>query len=111
MSLDMLASVVLVISALIVMSEALEALEHCKPSAPGLSRRDRVQQGLKAGAWFLLALGAGGGVAVPLLPFLGVQDASWLPKVMRLDVPTLDHVVTMLGAAILVVRKRFTQRG
>lgn len=96
---------VLILSALVVMAEALNKLERCAPFAPGLTPHQRIVDGLKSLAWALLALGAGGAIAGPVLPYLsGVP--TWMAHVLRFEHPTLDHVVVMLGFAVLIIRTR-----
>lgn len=96
---------VLILSALVVMAEALNKLERCAPHLRGLTARQRVIDGLKALAWALLALSAGGALVGPVLPYLsGVP--SWMSYVVRIENPTLDHVLVMLGFAVLIVRTR-----
>jgi hypothetical protein len=60
---------------------------------------------LKACAWFLLALGAGGAVAGPLLLLGGVQ-AQQAAELLRLERPTLAAVLVLTGFAVLIVRTR-----
>ncbi len=90
---------------LITLAEALNKLERTAPFAPGLCRHKRLVDGLKALAWALLALGAGGAVAAPLLLWAGAHhDAThWL---MRLEGPTLAETAVLAGFATLIVRTR-----
>lgn len=94
-----------VLAGLIVLAEALNKLERCAPFAPDLSARQRVVDSLKAAAWFLLALGAGGAVAGPLLLAGGVQ-AQQAAELLRLERPTLAEVLVLAGFATLIVRTR-----
>jgi hypothetical protein len=94
-----------VVAGLIVLAEALNKLERCHLFAPDLSRLERLAEALKALAWLLLALGAGGAIAGPLMLAMGA-DMDWLPRVIRIESPTLDQVATMVGFAVLVVRTR-----
>lgn len=94
-----------VVAGLIVLAEALNKLERCHLFKPGLSRLERLAETLKALAWLLLALGAGGAIAGPLMLAIGA-DMDWLPRVIRIEWPTLDQVATMVGFAVLVVRTR-----
>ncbi len=97
--------VVLFLSAVVIMAEALNKLERCAPHLPGMTPRQRIVDGLKAVAWALLALGAGGAIVGPLFRYLnGVPH--WLSIVIRFENPTLDHVAVMLGFAVLIVRTR-----
>lgn len=95
----------LIFAALVVMAEALNKLERCAPHRPGLTGRQRLVDWLKALAWALLALGAGGALVGPALPYLG-EVPSWLALVVRIEQPTLDHASVMLGFAVLIVRTR-----
>lgn len=94
-----------IVSALIVLAEALNKLERCAPLARGMSRHARVVDGLKALAWLLLALGAAGALASPVLLASGFDPAAvgaWL----RMGPPTLDQALTMAGFAVLIIRTR-----
>ena len=50
----------------VVLAEALNKLERTRPCWPGLSRRMRLLQWLKALAWALLAIAAGGAIIGPI---------------------------------------------
>ena len=93
------------LAALVVLAEALNKLERTSPLARGLTPHQRCVDGLKALAWLLLALGAGGAVAAPALLALGVQ-AHQTAGLLRLDPPTLDQCLVLLGFAVLIVRTR-----
>lgn len=93
---------------LVVLAEALNKLERCHPLAPGLTAHDRLVDGLKAAAWFLLALGAGGAVAGPLLLAGGVP-ARQAAELLRLERPTLAEVLVLAGFAVLIVRTRIKE--
>lgn len=93
------------LASLIVLAEALNKLERTAPCAPGLTRHERLVDGLKAIAWCLLALGAGGGLIAPALLHLGVQPDAYR-ELMRLERPTLAETAVMLGFAVLIVRTR-----
>jgi hypothetical protein len=101
-----------VASAIIVLAEALNKLERTAPLRPGICPKTRVVDGLKALAWLLLALGAGGAVAGPLLlaagfttPQLAGHTLLTAP-LLRLEHPTLDQVCVLAGFAVLIVRTR-----
>lgn len=96
------------LAALVVLAEALNKLERATPLARGLRPRERVVVALKALAWWLLALGAGGGLAGPVLHALGVpgDPASIL---LRLDRPTLAETAVMAGFAVLIIRTRLKE--
>lgn len=89
----------------IVLAEALNKLERTAPFAPGLSAHKRVVDGLKAIAWTLLALGAGGAVATPALLAMGMQADSY-EVFMHLEAPTLAEVLVLAGFATLIIRTR-----
>jgi hypothetical protein len=88
----------------VVLAEALNKLERTAPFAPGLLWSERVVDGLKALAWVLLALGAGGAVASPFLAALGVHGVA-SQRVVH-TVPSFAETVVMLGFAVLIVRTR-----
>lgn len=88
------------LAGLVVLAEALNKMERVDVLAPGMSLHQRVVDGLKALAWMLLALGAGGAVARPLLVGLddGTSPAGFMVQ--------LGDTCTMLGFAVLIVRTR-----
>ncbi|MFG6413790.1 hypothetical protein ACG02S_07740 [Roseateles sp. DC23W] len=79
------------LAALVILAEALNKAERTDPVRAGLKPRERATEWLKAAAWLLLALGAGGGLARPLL---------------ALPAPTLPEVCIAAGFAVLIVRTR-----
>lgn len=79
------------VAALVVLAEALNKLERCAPLRAGLTPHQRLVDGLKALAWGLLALGAGGSL---LAPVLGERP------------PNAEGVCIVLGFATLIVRTR-----
>lgn len=89
------------LACLIVLAEALNKLERTAPCRRGLLPMDRLVEALKAIAWALLALGAGGGVIAPLLP------PEHLPA--RLGAPGLQDMCIALGFAVLIIRTRFKE--
>lgn len=91
-------------AAFIVLAEALNKLERCAPLAPGLTARARVVDGLKALAWALLALGAGGALATPVLASLGLNPSPW--DHISHAAPSLAETAFTLGFAVLIVRTR-----
>lgn len=93
------------LAALIVLAEALNKLERTAPCSPGLTPHQRLVDSLKALAWSLLALGAGGGVIAPALLHFGVRPDAY-SELMRLERPTLAETAVMLGFAVLIIRTR-----
>lgn len=93
------------LAGLIVLAEALNKLERTCPFARGMTSHERLVDGLKAVAWALLAIGAAGAVASPLLLWLGVQH-SQVSELMRVERPTLAETAVLLGFAVLIVRTR-----
>jgi len=75
----------------ITLAEALNKLERTDPLRPGMNRRAKVTEWLKALAWSLLAVGAAGAVVTPLLP---------------LEKPTLQDAAVLVGFATLIIRTR-----
>lgn len=96
------------LAALIVLAEALNKLERTAPCAPGLTPHQRLVDGLKALAWSLLALGAGGGLISPALLHLGVRPEDY-SELMRLERPTIAETAVMLGFAVLIIRTRVNE--
>jgi hypothetical protein len=92
------------IAGFIVLAEALNKLERTSPCARGLTPHQRVVDGLKALAWTLLAIGAGGAVATPLLALMGINNLN-LP-LMRPGPPTFESTAILLGSAVLIIRTR-----
>lgn len=93
------------LASLVVLAEALNKLERTAPFARGLCVHTRLVDGLKALAWALLAMGAGGGVASPLLRAMGLPEGL-LNEMLRLERPTLAETAVMFGFAVLIVRTR-----
>jgi hypothetical protein len=92
------------VAGFIVLAEALNKLERTNPCARGIDARERVTEWLKALAWLLLAIGAGGALATPVLLLCGVQSAN--APLLRLEPPTLAETSVLLGFAVLIVRTR-----
>lgn len=82
----------------------LNKLERTAPFAPNLSAHDRLVDGLKALAWALLAIGAGGAVATPVLGELGVY--SHTTQAVLHQAPSLAETAVLMGFAVLIVRTR-----
>lgn len=93
------------LAGVVVLAEALNKAQRCDPLAPGLGLRERVCEVLKAIAWALMALGAGGAMVTPVLLALGAPQAHALPM-MRLEHPTLAETAVLTGFAVLIVRTR-----
>jgi hypothetical protein len=111
MSLDTLLQITHVVAGLIVLAEALNKLERAAPLAGGLTPRQRVVDGLKALAWALLALGAGGALAGPLLQPMGAVQAGAVHFVRHITqpAPSLADVCVLAGFAVLIVRTRIKE--
>lgn len=92
------------LSGFIVLAESLNKLERTAPFAPGLCSHTRLVDLLKAIAWMLLALGAAGAVASPLLLAMGVSSADM--PLLRLEHATLAETLVLLGFAVLIIRTR-----
>lgn len=92
------------LAGIVVLAEALNKLERTAPFAAGLSLRKRVVDFLKALAWLLLAIGAGGAVATPLLISLGIH-ATPFDHITHAH-PTFAETAVLLGFAVLIVRTR-----
>ncbi|WP_310613723.1 hypothetical protein [Limnohabitans sp.] len=95
------------IGGFIVLAEALNKLERTNPCACSLDARERVTEWLKALAWLLLAIGAGGALATPVLLLCGVQSAE--APLLRLEPPTIAETAVLLGFATLIVRTRIKE--
>lgn len=96
------------LAGLLVLAEALNKLERCDPLNPRFTRNERAVEVLKALAWGLLALGAGGAVAAPVFLALGAKPVD-LYLLTRLEEPTLDQVCVLVGFAVLIVRTRIKE--
>ncbi len=92
------------LAAVVVLAEALNKLERTAPCAPGMSAHARVVDALKALAWALLALGAGGALVTPLLLSIGVQPDPWAH--INHTAPSLAETSILLGFAVLIIRTR-----
>ena len=96
------------VAGLVVLSEALNKLERTHPCAPGLTPHERVVDSLKALAWWLLALGAGGALASPVFLAMGYESDLHHP-LLRIERPTLAETCALLGFAVLIVRTRIKE--
>lgn len=97
-----------VLAGLVVLAEALNKLERCAPFARGLDAHARLVDGLKALAWFLLAMGAAGALAAPLLRALGLPAEAG-GEFARLARPTLAETLVLAGFAVLIIRTRIKE--
>ena len=88
----------------VVLAEALNKLERTAPFSPGMCRHDRLVDGLKALAWMLLAIGAGGAVIMPVLAGLGIQ--AQMNQTVWHQSPSLAETSVLLGFAVLIIRTR-----
>lgn len=78
----------------VVLAEALNKLERTRPCWPGLPRHARWLQWLKALAWALLAIGAGGAIVGPVFDH---------------PPPTTREACMYAGFVVLIVRTRFKE--
>ena len=95
---------VYIVAAVIVLFESLNKLERVTPFARGLTGHQRVVDGLKALAWFFLALGAGGALIGPLLGPWGIH--SHAIQLLTCTNPALSDVCVLTGFAVLIIRTR-----
>jgi len=95
-------------AAMIVLAESLNKLERTAPFRPGIDVHTRIVDGLKALAWCLLAIGAGGAVIAPALPLLGIDQIA-AGTLMRVEHPTLAETAVMTGFAVLIIRTRIKE--
>ena len=92
------------LAGLIVLAEALNKLERVAPFAPGIDPHTRLVDGLKALAWALLALGAGGAVATPVLGEFGIHSRT--SQMITHQLPSLAETLVLVGFAVLIIRTR-----
>ena len=95
------------LSALIVFAEALNKMERTAPLQPGLTARARLLDALKALAWLLLALGAAGALAAPLVIFPEL-DGFTFDRFLH-PAKSLANTCLLLGFAVLIVRTRIKE--
>lgn len=95
------------IAGLVVLAEALNKLERTAPFAPGMTGHARLVDGLKALAWVLLAIGAAGALAAPVLFAFGIQ--SPLSQQLLHKTPSLAETAVLVGFAVLIVRTRLKE--
>lgn len=93
------------IAAFIVLAEALNKTERANPLRPDIALRTRLVDGLKAAAWLLLALGAGGELANPVIAAMGI-NRGLLEGLTGSGHPTVTSTLVLLGFAVLIVRTR-----
>lgn len=103
--------VIHVLAGIVVLAEALNKLERCDPLKAVLSSTARIVEVLKAIAWLLLAVGAGGAIAAPALLALGVAKEAMgvLSNLIRLERPQLGEVCALAGFAVLIIRTRIKE--
>lgn len=92
------------VAALVVLAEALNKLERTCPLAAGLTKHQRLMDGLKAMAWSLLALGSGTALLGLLLAGMGIHSGA--VDALRLGPPDLSDTAIMAGFAVLIFRTR-----
>lgn len=90
-----MAAILLAMLALVVLAEAINKLYRTRPCLPGITPHQRLLEWLKALAWLLLAVGAGGAV-------IGLIFAQPEP-------PHLRELCTTAGFVVLIVRTRFKE--
>lgn len=95
-------------AAMVVLAEGLNKLERTAPFRPGIDMHTRIVDSLKAMAWCLLTIGAGGGAIAPALAWLGIDQIA-AGTLMRVERPTLAETSVMLGFAVLIVRTRIKE--
>lgn len=97
------------LAACIVLAEALNKLERTAPFAPGMEARERVVDGLKALAWILLAMGAGGALVSPVLAAAGIPVGVIGPAadfIQQAAEPDASDTAVLVGFAVLIIRTR-----
>jgi len=97
-----------VLSAFVVMAEALNKIERVCPLADGLTNKDRWLDVIKGVAWVSMAIGAGGAIASPVLFALGIPASSTQPFFHK--PPSFAEVATMFGLAAFIVRNRLKEK-
>lgn len=95
------------VCAFIIMAEALNKMERTAPFARGLTVCERIVDIMKAIAWALMALGAGGVLISPALEPLRVQASAY--QALAHTAPSLAEVCMMGGFALLIIRTRFKE--
>lgn len=87
-------AVLLFLLGLVILSEALNKLDRTRPCRRGLCHRQRALEWLKALAWALLAIGAGGAIVGPIF-----HD----------DPPTYREACMFAGFVVLIIRTRIKE--
>ena len=85
----------LALLAIVVLAEAINKLYHTRPCLPGITSHERLLEWLKAAAWMLLAVGAGGAV-------IGLIFQQFEP-------PPVREICTTAGFVVLIVRTRLKE--
>jgi hypothetical protein len=88
-----------------VLAEGLNKLHRTDPLAAGLTTRQRVVVWLKAFAWILLVLGAGGAVVRPVVVTAHQGGIAQL----LIDRVSLVDVCVLAGFAVLILRSRLKE--
>lgn len=96
------------LAGLVVLAEGLNKLERTAPLQPGLSLRARSIALLKACAWVLLVIGAGGAVVRPFVAVAIGYDLT-AGAVLLIDRPSLVDLCFTGGFAILILRSRLKE--
>lgn len=89
-----MAAILLAVLALVVLAEAINKLYRTRPCLPGITPHERLLEWLKAAAWLLLAVGAGGAV---------------IGLIFQQFEPPLRELCTTAGFVVLIVRTRFKE--
>ena len=97
--------VVNTLAAVVVLAEAMNKLERCNPLARGIDAHARLVDSLKAVAWLLLALGAAGELAAPILVVAEIPPGL-AAAFLGAPRPSLGTTATLAGFAVLIVRTR-----
>lgn len=104
---DSVISMIYFLAGLIVMGEAINKLYVVSPFGPNMKMKDRLMDGIKAVAWILLALAAGGALVGPFLGELthGGPSASYRTS------PSITEICGLIGFALIIVRLKIMEVG
>jgi hypothetical protein len=92
------------LAGIVVLAEALNKLERTAPCLPGLTPHQRTVVWLKAMAWALLALGAGGAIVTPMIG--SWQSQAIAHRFIFHQDPSFADTLVLVGFATLIVRTR-----